>query len=114
MNKKYEVLWSNTAARDYEHIIEYIARDNHAHALKIFKKLRDQASSLYTFPERGRTVPELQAQSIRQYRELIVSPWSMLYRISEKHVYVLAVLDSRRNIEDILLLRLADSKMEGR
>jgi toxin ParE1/3/4 len=112
MNKKYEVIWSNTAARDFEHSIEYIARDGPANALKIFKKLRDQASSLYTFPERGRIVPELQAQSIRQYRE-IVSPWRILYRISEKHVYVLAVLDSRRNIEDILLLRLADSEMEG-
>ena len=111
MNKKYQVIWSNTAARDFEHIIEYIAHDSPAHALKIFKKLRDQASSLYTFPERGRIVPELQAQSIRQYRELIVTPWRILYRISEKHVYVLAVLDSRRNIEDILLQRLADTEM---
>jgi toxin ParE1/3/4 len=111
MNKKYQVIWSNTAARDFKYIIEYIARDSPANALRIFKKLKEQASSLYTFPERGRIVPELQAQSIRQYRELIVTPWRILYRISEKHVYVLAVLDSRRNIEDILLQRLADTEM---
>ena len=111
MNKKYEVIWSNTAARDFEHIIAYIAHDSPGNALKIFRKLKDQASSLYTLPERGRIVPELQAQSIRQYRELIVSPWKILYRISEKHLCVLAVLDSRRNIEDILLQRLADTEM---
>ena len=111
MNKEYQVIWSNTAARDFEYIIEYIARDSPANALRIFKKLKEQASSLYTLPERGRIVPELQAQSIRQYRELIVTPWRILYRISEKHVYVLAVLDSRRNIEDILLQRLADTEM---
>jgi plasmid stabilization system protein ParE len=30
MNKKYEVIWSNTTARDFEHIIEYIAHDSPA------------------------------------------------------------------------------------
>jgi hypothetical protein len=32
-------------------------------------------------------------------------------RISEKSVYVLAVLDSRRSVEDILLRRLIDLKL---
>ena len=34
MNKKYEVIWSNTAARDFEHIIAYIAHDSPANAQK--------------------------------------------------------------------------------
>ncbi|MEK6194681.1 MAG: plasmid stabilization protein, partial [Deltaproteobacteria bacterium] len=39
-------------------------------------------------------------------RELIISPWRMIYRISEMKIYVLSVLDSRQNVEDILLKRL--------
>ena len=109
MNKKYQVVWSNVAENDFKNIIEYMADDSPSNAFKIFKTIKQKTSSLYTFPERGRIVPELRGQGILQYRELIISPWRILYRISEKSVYVLSVLDSRRNIEDILLKRLTDS-----
>jgi len=92
-------------------IIEYIADDNPANALRIFKQIKEKASSLYSFPERGRIIPELREQGISQYRELIIPPWRMIYRISEKTVHVLSVLDSRQNIEDILLKRLISSKI---
>ena len=111
MNKKYEVVWSNVAENDLKKIIEYIADDSPTIALKIFKNIKQKASNLYKFPERGRIVPELRDQGILQYREIIISPWRILYRISENNVYVLSVLDSRRNIEDILLKRLTDSKI---
>jgi len=51
-------------------------------------------------------VPELQNQGITLYRELIIGPWRVMYRVSEDSVYVLSVLDSRQNVEDILLQRL--------
>jgi toxin ParE1/3/4 len=111
MNPKYDVVWSNIAENDLKNIVEYIADDSPANAIKIFKRIKDRANSLYTFPERGRIVPELRDQGILQYRELIISPWRILYRIAEKKVLVLSVLDSRRNIEDILLKRLTNSKI---
>jgi len=111
MNKNYEVVWSNIAENDLKNIIEYIAADSQSNALKIFKNIKQKASSLYTFPDRGRIVPELRDHGVLQYRELIIPPWRILYRISEKYVYVLSVLDSRQNIEDILLNRLIRSKM---
>ena len=108
MNQKYDVVWSNIAENDLKNIAEYIADDSPPNAVITFKRIKDRASSLYTFPERGRIVPELREQGILQYRELIISPWRILYRISEKNVLVLSVLDSRRNIEDILLKRLTN------
>lgn len=111
MNKKYEVIWSNVAENDLKKIIEYIADDSPSEALKIFKGIKQKAASLYMFPERCRIVPELRDQEILQYRELIISPWRILYRISENNVYVLSVLDSHRNIEDILLKRLTNSNI---
>ena len=110
MNQQYEVTWSIRASKDLEQIIKYIATDSPSNALKILKKIKDKSSSLYRLPQRGRVVPELQAQGITQYREIIISPWRLVYRISKKSVYVLSVLDSRRNIEDILLQRLADDE----
>jgi plasmid stabilization system protein ParE len=111
MNKRYEVLWSNAAERDLVGIMEYIAADSPANASGIFGKIKRKASTLYSFPQRGRIVPELRDQGISQYRELVIPPWRMIYRISEKAVYVVTVLDSRQNIEDILLKRLIDSKI---
>jgi hypothetical protein len=51
-------------------------------------------------------VPELAAIGVRGYREIICAPWRIVYRIAGLKVYVLAVLDSRPNVEDLLLDRL--------
>ena len=104
-------MWSKVAEDDLTTIVKYIAIDNLQMALKIFKKIKQRASNLYTFPYRGRIVPELKDQGVLQYRELIISPWRVIYRISKTHVYVLSVLDSRQNIEDIILKRLVNSKI---
>jgi toxin ParE1/3/4 len=111
MSEKYRVVWSNVAENDLRNIIEYIADESPSNAFDVFKSIKKRASLLYTLPERGRIVPELRDQGILQYREIIIPPWRILYRISKRHVYVLSVLDSRRNIEDILLRRLTNGNI---
>ena len=106
MNQKYQVIWAAVAESDLKQIVDYIAIDSPGNALQILKKMRQKVSSLYTLPERGRIVPELQGQGMQIYRELIVAPWQMIYRISDTTVYVLSVIDSRQNVEDVLLNRL--------
>ena len=110
MKQKYKVIWSNTAENDLTEIIEYIAKDNFSNAVKILIKIKEKASSLYYLPERGLIVPEFQENGILQYRELVMTPWRIIYRISKMNVYVLSVLDSRQNIEEILFKRLIASK----
>jgi toxin ParE1/3/4 len=106
MNKKYKVEWAAVAESDLKQIVDYMAADSPGIALQIFKKIRQKASSLYAFPERGRIIPELQGQGIHIYRGLIVVPWRIVYRISDGTVFVLSVIDSRQNVEDVLLNRL--------
>ena len=101
----HTVCWSETARDDLEAIITYIARDNVGRAVKILGRLREEASELRALPHRGRTVPELEQHGIFTYRELITPPWRIIYRIEKNHVYVMAVIDSRRRTEDILLER---------
>jgi toxin ParE1/3/4 len=104
--KKFKVGWSRVAEDDLAGILEYIAADNPDQARKKLKEIKRKAGELPAFPEKGRLVPELLDQGILIYREFIVPPWRIIYRITENNVYVLSVLDSRRNIEDILLSRL--------
>ena len=106
MNRRYKVIWSDVAEEDLRNVTEYITADSPSNALEILNSIKQKASNLYNFPERGRIVPELRDQGVLLYREIIVSPWRVIYRMSEDTVYILSVLDSRRNIEDILLDRL--------
>jgi len=108
MKSKYKVIWANVAEADLKDIIEYISIDNPQNALKILKKIKQKASEVYAFPERGRIVPELQDQGILQYKEIIIPPWRLIYRITERKVFVLSLIDSRRNVEDIMFKRFVD------
>lgn len=103
---KCTVQWTAAAARDLELTVEHIAEQSPEQALILLHKIRARASTLVTMPEHGRIVPELKLHGISLYRELIIAPWRLIYRITNRTVYVHAVIDSRRNLEDILLARL--------
>jgi plasmid stabilization system protein ParE len=105
MSRNYTVKWTATAEHDLESIIGFIAEDSLEDAVRILEKIRKKAVGLNTLPERGRVVPELKEQGIVIYREAVFAPWRIIYRISDQNVFVLAVLDARRNLEDILLDR---------
>ncbi len=105
MKKRYRVLWAAAAQGDLNRIVEYIAHDSPDNAQQVLNKIRRKASDLYSLPDRGRIVPELKNQGITTYREIIVPPWRIVYRIADTMVFVLSVIDSRRNVEDILLNR---------
>jgi toxin ParE1/3/4 len=109
MKKVYKIIWAESAEKDLSGILEYVIRDNPTHAVKIFRTIKRKTSNLYHAPTRGRIIPELQEQGVLQYREPVIPPWRVMYRIAWQ--LVLAVLDSRRNIEDILLGRLLN--LEG-
>ncbi len=108
MTTTYKVHWANVAEKDLIGIVEFIAEGNLTNARDVFEKIKKKSSSLCQFPERGRIVPDLKDHGIILYRELIVDPWRIIYRVSAKKVYVLSVLDARQNVEDILLKRLIE------
>lgn len=103
--KRFGVEWAQPASKDLENIIDYISQDNVDTAITVFEKIKSKCNTLNQFPDRGRIVPELKAYGILSYRELIISPWRVIYRTSGQKVYVLAVIDSRRSTDDILIER---------
>ena len=106
MAKKHNVLWTLTAKQDLESIVDFVARDNPNAAGSILQILRKRAATLKNLPQRGRIVLELADLGLRLYRELLVTPWRIVYRITNTTVYVMMVIDGRRNAEDLLLERL--------
>ncbi|MBU7006005.1 type II toxin-antitoxin system RelE/ParE family toxin [Phosphitispora fastidiosa] len=101
----FQVFWTQTAQQDLKKIIKYIAADSKNHAGRVYDAIKQKAHNLMQMPLQGRIVPELGYYGILNYRELISSPWRIIYKIEGKKVWVLAVFDGRRNVEDLLLER---------
>ena len=108
--KKFEVLWTKSAEYDLELIIQYLKLDSVSIAKEIFIDIKKECENLYYFPQRKRVVPELQQIGILKYREIIHERWRIIFKIDNTKVYILLVVESRRNLEDILFQRLVNKK----
>lgn len=100
-----ELIWTKPALDDFDEIISYIAKDSVDVAVKQYERIKDISLEIGKFPKQGRIIPELQNENIIKFREIIVTPWRMMYRIEENRILILAILDGRRNIEEILMRR---------
>jgi toxin ParE1/3/4 len=99
------IVWAETAIIDLEDIIEYISTDSINIAIEKYTLIRNATNELKKYPEKNRIIPELEKNNIRKYREIIVKPWRIMYKREQKIVYIMAIIDGRRNIEDILMRR---------
>ena len=105
-DKDYEIFWTHWANFDLKDILTYISRDSPQTAHKIMDKIDETVNNLVFFPNKGRKIPELASYNVGNYREIIISPWRLFYKVEENKIYIIGIIDGRRNIEDILLKRL--------
>jgi addiction module RelE/StbE family toxin len=111
MSKIYKVKWTSNAKEDLLNIVDYIKKDSLSSARKVYGQIKEKAQSSNFFPLKGRVVPELLKECITIYRELIVQAWRIMYKIENDTVYIMAIFDSRQNIEDLLLQKLLRGDM---
>jgi Plasmid stabilization system protein len=88
----------------YNYILEHDGREQ---AEAVLNRLEKKAYSLDTLALRGKFPEELVALGDRKTREVQEVPWRIFYRLEKDEVYVLAVLDGRRRMQEFLLERLA-------
>ena len=106
----FEVLMTEDAARELEEIYDCIARhDTQNSADHVLKKIEEALVSLSDAPLRGVYPPELAALGIREYREIFFKPYRIIYRIMEINVYILLIVDGRRDMQTLLSRRLLGS-----
>ena len=112
MKKNYYIKWASPALDDLDEIIEYISKTNLTYAIKIMDKIYEQVNKLNMNPERCKIVPELEKYGYLLYRQLIVDYWKVVFKIEGNIVYIMLVIDGRRNIEDIILKKIFFRKNE--
>ena len=102
-----KVLLSNDAARDLDELYDYIAlHDAPRKADYVLEQIEKAFSKLSEFPERGAYPKELLAIGIREYREIFFKPYRIIYRVMDKNVYVLLIVDGRLDKKSLLQRRL--------
>lgn len=105
-NKVYNVIVSKSAEDDLRDIVDYYKSLNPSYVESVITQFEDNILSLSRFPLSGRVVPELYDQGIELYREIIQGFYRIVYEIQAEDVVVHAVIDSRRNLQDILVAKL--------
>ncbi|MDR0709517.1 MAG: type II toxin-antitoxin system RelE/ParE family toxin [Spirochaetaceae bacterium] len=112
MIEKYFIKWAAPAREDLNEIIEHIAQTNITYAVKILDRIELAIKKLDMSPKRGRIVPELERYGYILYREIIVDYWRIMYKIEKDIVYIMIVIDGRRNVEDIILKKIITRENE--
>ena len=106
----FTVWLTDDAARDLDELYDYIAlHDSTRNANYVLEQIDKAFSKLSEFPERGAYPKELLAIGIREYREIFFKPYRIIYRVMDKNVYVLLVVDGRRDMQSLLQRRLLDA-----
>lgn len=108
--RHYPVHWSQTAMDDLMSIVEFIARDSEAAALQVAASIQERAATLQSLPHRGRLVPDLEGRGLDEYRELLCSPWRIVYEVKADEVLIHAIVDARRSGDKFPLGRLLGQK----
>ena len=104
---KYDVRISAVAQDDLYSIYRYVANnDSPGKAEHLLDSIEKAMTSLETMPARGNYPPEMQRWGISDFREIFFKPYRIIYEIKDKSVFIHAVLDGRRNCEDLLQQRL--------
>ena len=86
-------MWTKELQFRLLEIEEYIARDNPTAAIKFVDELITIGESIVNKPEKGRIVPEL---SIDNIREIIHKNYRIVYIIKKNSIDILTVFEAHR------------------
>ena len=88
-----EVIWTEPAIADFEAIADYIALDKPGAARRLVRSVFDRVEQLALFPQSGGKPRELTGTP---YRQLVLPPLKIFYRLTGKKAYVVCVVRGER------------------
>ncbi len=95
-----KIIWTEPALIDLNEIAEYIALDKPTAARNLVQRIFSKTERLEDFPNSGRRPQELKKS---RYKEIIVNPCRIFYRINGDNIYILYVMRSERKLRQFLL-----------
>lgn len=87
------VIWAPRAVSRAAEIVDYIAADQPSAARRWVRELFAKTAAIRQQPRRGRKVPELDRDEVR---EILFGEYRVIYRLDPKRIVVLTVRHGRR------------------
>ena len=94
------VIWTIPAKHDLKKIYDYIAEDSQYYAKEVTEKIVELTTNLGTFSQKGRIVPELKKETIR---ELFFYSYRIIYEIYNGNIYIITILNMRKILRPSLV-----------
>ena len=106
----FDVRLTRGAEIDLETLLGLVKGNRSAEqADALLDRLAVAIETLETFPLRGSVPKELDVLGIREFRQILVEPYRLIYRLSGKTVFVMVIADGRRDMQVLLERRLLGS-----
>jgi plasmid stabilization system protein ParE len=83
------IIWADPAIQELDAIADYIALDKPSAARALVRKVVKAIERLRVFPQMGSAPPELRGLP---YRQLVVPPCRIFYRLEKNTIYIVHVL----------------------
>ena len=102
-----KVVILDSAEQDLKDLRSYVVKNfSLATWLKTYNKLKESIRNLAAFPLLGAVPPELESLNMNQYRQIISGMNRVIYEPRADAVYIYMIVDTRRDLETLLMQRL--------
>jgi len=97
-----KIKWTKEALFNIQEIEDFISQDNPTAVIKFTDKLISLVENLTLFPHKGRIVPEL---SFEQIREIIYKNYRIVYLVKKNSIEVLTVFESHMLLDKEYIIK---------
>lgn len=105
--ERFEVALTQGAESDLEALHADLAEHRSAAAAEdLLDALIEVVQTLERFPQRGSVPKELEALGIREFRQVLLDPYRLIYRVIGNTAFILLIADGRRDMQALLEHRL--------
>jgi toxin ParE1/3/4 len=104
---RFSVELTQGAEDDLEQIYDYVSvhRSRDA-ALALLDAFAETMATLTQFPERGSVPDEFEVLGLREFRQILMAPYRIIYRPLASRVFIIVIADGRRDMQSHLERRL--------
>jgi len=94
------IIWTDPALQELDEIADYISLDNPIAAKKLVREAFQRVGYLSDHPKSGKDLDEFEASV---YREIVLPPCRIFYRIDDDIVYIIHVIREEQFLHTSIL-----------
>ncbi|HJQ18497.1 MAG TPA: type II toxin-antitoxin system RelE/ParE family toxin [Allosphingosinicella sp.] len=104
---RFDVALTQGTEDDLEAIYDYLAQNRSIDDAEAFLEVfLEKIDTVERLPLRGDIPKELDTLGIREFRQVLLRPYRLMYRVAASKVFVLVIADGRRDMQALLERRL--------